>query len=238
MGGNPTVANGIYGLDPAIWASIGTACQRWLNVVRKWTRGRLHMIDFWISIGSTYSYLSVMRLGEVEKSTGVPFRWRPFSVRSIMVEQNNIPFKGKPVKSAYMWRDIERRAGMYGLSPKLPATYPLAEFDLANLVAVVGEQEGWCQNYVRATYQHWFERGEAAGSEPNLSNSLREIGQNPDRIRELARGETAARLYEMATQEAKALGVFGSPTFVVNKEVFWGDDRLHDAIRWFKHGPT
>ena len=72
-------------------------------------------IDFWYFIGSTYSYLTVMRLAEVADATGAAFRWRPFNVRDIMVEQNNRPFVGKPVKSAYMWRDIERRAALYGL---------------------------------------------------------------------------------------------------------------------------
>ena len=79
------------------------------------------MIDFWVSIGSTYSYLTVMRLSAVEQETGVKFRWRPFSVRAIMIEQKNIPFVGKPVKLAYMWRDIERRARARGLGPRLPA---------------------------------------------------------------------------------------------------------------------
>ena len=194
------------------------------------------MIDFWIYIGSTYSYLSVMRLEAVERAAGVAFRWRPFSVRAIMIEQNNIPFLGKPVKSAYMWRDIERRADMYGLHPKLPAPYPLAEFDLANCVAVVGEREGWCAPYVRAAYKRWFERGDAAGSEPNVSDSLKEIGQEPDRVLDLARSEETKQAYLAATEEAKALGVFGSPTFVVGGELFWGDDRLEDAIGWFKQG--
>jgi len=106
------------------------------------------MIDFWISIGSTYSYLTVMRLKAVEQETGVAFRWRPFSVRAIMIEQKNIPFVGKPVKLAYMWRDIERRARARGLKPRVPAPYPLKEFDLANRVAIVGESEGWCADYV------------------------------------------------------------------------------------------
>ena len=34
------------------------------------------------------------------------------------------------------------------------------------------------------------------------------------------------------TNQAKSLGIFGSPSFVVNDEVFWGDDRLEDAINW------
>ena len=66
-------------------------------------------IDFWFSIGSTYSYLTVMRLSAVEAAQGVAFDWRPFDVRSIMLEQDNIPFTTKPVKAAYMWRDIARR---------------------------------------------------------------------------------------------------------------------------------
>ena len=60
----------------------------------------VRMIDFWISIGSTYSYLSVMRLNSVREASGVSFRWRPFSVRAIMIEQKNVPFAGKPVKMA------------------------------------------------------------------------------------------------------------------------------------------
>jgi 2-hydroxychromene-2-carboxylate isomerase len=165
------------------------------------------VIDFWISVGSTYSYLTVMRLKAVEQATGIAFRWHPFSVRSIMLEQNNVPFRGKPVKAAYMWRDIERRAHMYGLSPRLPAPYPLSEFHLANRVAVVGEQEGWCTNYVCATYRRWFEEGQEAGSNPNLQDSLREIGEDADRVIEIARSADIESRYEMATQQAKALGV-------------------------------
>lgn len=108
-------------------------------------------IDFWFSIGSTYSYLTVMRLTQVEETSGVKFRWHPFNVRHVMVEQNNIPFKDKPVKSAYMWRDIERRAQRYGLAPKLPAPYPLPGLALANQVAILGAEEGWVEDYTRAT---------------------------------------------------------------------------------------
>ena len=44
-------------------------------------------IDFWFSIGSLYTYLAVMRLAEVEARTGAVFRWRPFSIRAIMIEK-------------------------------------------------------------------------------------------------------------------------------------------------------
>ena len=84
-----------------------------------------------------------MRIDRFEELHGVTFRWRPFSVRSIMIEMDNIPAR-KPVKLAYMWRDIERRAaGALCDFPKRPP-YPLKNFDLANRIAVVGAAEDWC----------------------------------------------------------------------------------------------
>lgn len=189
-------------------------------------------IDFWFSIGSTYSYLTVMRVGDAAAARGVDVRWRPFNVRDIMVEQNNRPFVGKPEKTAYMWRDIERRAAMYGLPISVPAPYPLDELELANRVAVLGEAEGWCADYTRATYRRWFQQGQPAGSSPNLEDSLREIGQDADAVVARARGEDAGAALRAATEEALALGVFGSPTFSVDGELFWGDDRLDDALTW------
>jgi 2-hydroxychromene-2-carboxylate isomerase len=190
------------------------------------------VIDFWVSIGSTYSYLTVMRLKSVEEASGISFRWRPFSVRAIMIEQKNIPFVGKPVKMAYMWRDIERRARNYGFEPKLPAPYPLAEFDLANRVAILAASEGWCPDYAVSAYRGWFHSGQEPGSEAGLSRALEEVGQEKDCALERARSPEIGERYLSATEEAKALGVFGSPTFVVDGEVFWGDDRLEDALRW------
>jgi 2-hydroxychromene-2-carboxylate isomerase len=193
-------------------------------------------IDFWFSTGSTYTYLTVSRLPSFAAAHGVRFNWRPFSVRAIMREQNNIPFAGKPVKTAYMWRDIERRAAMYGLSAKVPVPYPLKEFDLTHRLAILGLAEGWGIPYLQASYRRWFVDGQEPGLEPNLSQSLAEAGQHAARCVERAGGADVAALYDAATAEAKALGVFGSPTFAVDGELFWGDDRLDDALKWFRNG--
>ncbi|MEQ9673721.1 MAG: 2-hydroxychromene-2-carboxylate isomerase [Roseovarius indicus] len=189
-------------------------------------------IDFWYSIGSTYTYLTVPRIEEAARVAGVGLRWRPFNVRTVMIEQNNVPFMNKPVKAAYMWRDIGRRAERYGLTPHLPAPYPLAELELANRVAVLGEEEGWVAAYTRATYRRWFEEGQPAGEEPNLSESIAETGLDPARVIEEARSEATGAVLDAVTEEAMGLGVFGSPSFVVGEEVFWGDDRLDDALDW------
>jgi 2-hydroxychromene-2-carboxylate isomerase len=192
-------------------------------------------IDFWFSIGSLYTYLTVMRIDRVEDAMDVTFRWRPFSVRAIMRETGSRPFSN-PTKLAYVWRDVERRAAMYLCDFDKRPPFPIKNFDLANRIAVVGAAEGWCADYVRATYSRWFGLGEEAGSEPNVSESLREIGQDPARVIARAQSEETGRAYEAATEEARRLGIFGVPTFVTRGEIFWGDDRLEDALRWHASG--
>ncbi len=193
-------------------------------------------VDFWFSIGSTYSCLTVLRLEDYTARTGVQITWRPFNVREIMKAQHNVPFTGKPVKAAYMWRDIARRAQLYGLNVNVPAPYPLDNLALANQVAIVGAAEGWCEAYTVATYRLWFEEGLPAGNEPNLTRALAAIGQNPARVIALAETPQTVDALRQATSRADALGVFGAPSFVVDGEVFWGDDRLDDAVAWAREG--
>jgi 2-hydroxychromene-2-carboxylate isomerase len=192
-------------------------------------------IDFWFTMGSTYSYLSVMRLKEAEQSTGLSFRWRPFHLLLILQEMKHVPFADKPAKLQYMWRDLERRAAMYRIPAALPVPYPAKQSIMANLVAIVGMNEGWGADFVRAAYRRWFQLGEETGSEPNVSLSLRDIGQDSGRVLTIAnQSDTNDRLLA-ETQTAKQLGIFGSPTFAVGRELFWGDDRLEDAIGWCRH---
>ena len=193
-------------------------------------------IDFWFSIGSTYSYLTVMRLPSVAQAQGITFTWRPFDVRAIMMEIGNSPFIGKPAKSAYMWRDIERRAPLSGLSPRLPAPYPLADLAFANQVALLGMQEGWGEAFTTAAYANWFEKGLPPDQGDGLTDALRTAGQDPDAAIARARSDTVAEDLAAQTRIARDLGVFGSPTFAVGSELFWGDDRLEDAVAWARNG--
>jgi 2-hydroxychromene-2-carboxylate isomerase len=193
-------------------------------------------IDFWFTMGSTYSYLSVMRLRELEQSTGVRFRWRPFHLLVILQEMKHVPFADKPAKCAYMWRDLERRAAMYGLPVSLPAPYPAKQSITANLVAIAGMRRGWGADFVRAAYRRWFQLGQETGSELNVSESLRDIGQEPQSVLALANAAETANALMAETEIAKQLGIFGSPTFAVGRELFWGDDRLPDAISWYRRG--
>ena len=191
-------------------------------------------IDFYFSIGSTYTFLSVNRINDVEKKENIKFNWHPFSVRKIMMDMDNIPFTppSKKIKSDYMWRDIDRRAKFYGFDAKVPAPYPLTQFDLANQIAILGMNEGWGVSYVVKTYQRWFQQGKEPAVEPNLTEILEELNLDTSKIMEHAQDRKINDQYIKNTEEAYKKGVFGSPSFIYKGEVFWGDDRLEDCIKW------
>jgi len=193
------------------------------------------VIDFYFSIGSTYTYLSVTRILDVEKKHKTKFNWKPFSVRAIMKEMNNVPFpKEKKNKVDYMWRDIERRAEGYGFFAKTPVPYPLTQFDLANKLAILGLKEGWGINYVRTTYKRWFQEGKEPATEPNISEIFSELKLDKEKVIAKANSNELEKEYLANTESARNNKIFGSPSFVVNNEIFWGDDRMEDAITWSK----
>lgn len=194
-------------------------------------------IDFWLTMGSTYTYLSVARVDSVAKAAGISVRWRLFHSVTSLSGAKQPPFQEGTAKARYMWRDIERRAAKYGLPIRLPVPYPVPGKDRANRVALVGMREGWGPAYVRAAYRQWFGHGFGNGSAENLRAALGECGQGESisRVLSVADSEMIGRELELLTDEARQLGVFGSPSFAVGNELFWGDDHLEDAIEWAQH---
>jgi 2-hydroxychromene-2-carboxylate isomerase len=191
-------------------------------------------LDFFFFYGSTYTYLTVMRIEQASARAGVEVRWRPFNVREIMIEQNNIPFRGKPVKMRYMWRDIERRAARYGVPFGDIPTYPVDPENLANRVGVLSAIEGWCPEYTNATYRAWFLEDKPPGDPEHLHSILTALGKDPEAVISLADSQEIRDKYDSETGVAREMGIFGSPTFAVGNEIFWGDDRLEDALEWCK----
>ncbi len=186
----------------------------------------------WLSIGSTYTYLTALRLERVIAKHDVDILVKPISIRSIMKEMDNSPFPpSKPEKVKYMWRDIERRAAVYGLpTPKVPAPYPLEHFDRANLFGVQMAKQGIYFDYLKETYTSWFLNGNEAGGAENLMQCCGRLRLDYEAMLAAADSSDTRQTYEQNTKEARQFGIFGVPSFSINDEIFWGDDRLEDAL--------
>jgi 2-hydroxychromene-2-carboxylate isomerase len=189
-------------------------------------------MDFFFSYGSTYTYLAVMRIEKLSAEAGVTVHWRPFHLRTITTEQNNRPFVGKPVKMKYMWRDLERRAGQHGIPFNGIPPYPVDAEGLAHRVGTVASMEGWCPEYSKALYRQWFLEHKAPGDPGQLRELVGSLGKNAQLVMSRADSDDVRGRLAAETDAARSLGIFGSPTFAVDNEIFWGDDRLETALDW------
>ena len=137
-----------------------------------------------------------------------------------------------------MWRDLERRAIRHGIPFKSIPPYPVDPDLLNNRVASLAALEGWCPEYAKAAYGDWFLEGKPAGEVENVRRVLTRLGKDPDATIARANSDEIRARLDSETDAARKLGIFGSPTFACGEEIFWGDDRLEDAIDWAKSHPT
>jgi len=189
-------------------------------------------LDFYFFTGSTHTYLTVNRIDRLAADAGVSVRWRPYNLRAILLETNVVPFPPGSAKRRYMWRDIERRAASLGISYTREPRHPVDPSLISLRVAMVAAQEGWCPEFTKAYYRAWFLDDRPAGLDDNMPGLLASLGRNPAEVLAKANEESFKAILDESADEARRIGLFGSPHFVVRGEVFWGDDRLEDALAW------
>ena len=189
-------------------------------------------LTFWISIGSTYTYLTALRLNKFIRDNEFDISFKIINIRWIMKKMDNVPFPpSKPSKVNYMWKDIQRRAKIYQIPiPKIPAPYPLKYFDEANLYALTALEEGWFVQYLENTYRYWFLEEIPAGSDENIKLKFSINNIDFQSFKEKSSSNKILNEYKQNTQLAYEFGVFGVPSFSVNENLFWGDDRLNDIV--------
>jgi 2-hydroxychromene-2-carboxylate isomerase len=134
--------------------------------------------------------------------------WRPFLLGPIFVAQgwNDSPFNVYPAKGRYMWRDLERICAALDLPLRRPSRFPRNAV-LAARIGCACPDALWLPDFVRRMYAANFAEDCEIGDEEVVTDILR-----------------------AQTERAKALGIFGAPTFVCGEELFWGQDRMEQAI--------
>ena len=193
-----------------------------------------HRITFWFEFASTYSYLSAMRVDDMAAEAGVEVTWRPFLLGPIFAAQGwtSSPFNIYPAKGENMWRDMERRAAARGLPPVLrPDPFPQNGL-LAARVATFGLGRDWGRAFTRAIFSAEFAQGRGIGEEI-VRAVLDGLGLSADATLAAAQGREVKDQLRAAGEEAAAFGIYGAPSFTTaDGELFWGDDRLEDALGW------
>jgi 2-hydroxychromene-2-carboxylate isomerase len=197
------------------------------------SRFRSSSVLFWHDFASTYSYPAALRVEHVAAAAGVRVAWKPFLLGAIFAHQGiaDSPFNLNPAKGRYMWRDLERLCAREGLDWRMPSQFPRSSL-LAARIAAVGMTQPWGPAFSKAVFRANFVEDRDIAATPTLAEILRDIGEEPAPILERAQSAPIKDALRAQTAEAEHLGIFGAPTFQVGNEIFWGQDRLADAIAW------
>jgi 2-hydroxychromene-2-carboxylate isomerase len=188
-------------------------------------------LEFWFEFGSTYSHPAAQRIGALATARGVPVTWRPFLLGPIFAEQgwNDSPFNLYPAKGRYMWRDLERVCAAHAIPWRKPTHFPRNGL-LAARVALAADGEAWQPDLVRALYRANFVEDREIGEREIVADVLQSLDQDAERwLARAVESETKQGLRNQ-TDRARSLGIFGAPSFTVAGELYWGHDRMEEAL--------
>lgn len=190
-------------------------------------------VKFWLEFGSTYSYPAAMRIESLAAEKGVAIVWRSFLLGAIFNDQgwNDSPFNIYPAKGAYMWRDMERICAAQGIPFQRPSQFPRNGL-LASRIVCRYANAPWLPDFVRQVYRANFAEDRDIASRDVISDCLANAGEPAENIIREAESADNKLLLRTQTDLARQKGIFGAPSFLVGDELFWGNDRLEDAINW------
>ncbi|MBI1213157.1 MAG: 2-hydroxychromene-2-carboxylate isomerase [Alphaproteobacteria bacterium] len=190
-------------------------------------------VEFWFEFASTYSYAAAFAVEERARERGVRVVWRSFLLAPIFGAQGwrDSPFNIYPAKGAYMWRDLARVCARQGLPLKKPTVFPRSGLLAARIACRHGEAS-WCPEFVRRIYAANFQDDEDISSSEVVGRIVESLSLKSAEILADAQTQPGKDALRAQTEQAVKLGIFGAPTFAVDGEIFWGGDRLGEALDW------
>lgn len=189
-------------------------------------------VEFFYDAVSPYSYLAYGRLGRICEERGAEMVLRPMLLGAV---HNAVGIQAPieiPAKGRYQLLDIRRWADHYGTPLDFPDPFPFRSLKTMR-AAIFADGLGALGAFTREAFAlYWAEGGapkglqEADEDEP-LAEVARRAGLDPSEVLRGASAPETKEALKAATAGALQRGVFGAPTFFVDGEMFWGNDRLH-----------
>ena len=193
----------------------------------------MNIIEFWFDFGSNYSYLSMMRIRRAAAAANLRVELKPFMLGPIFksLGWETSPFVLQTLKGDYVWRDMRRQCVKYGLRWQRPFLFPRNAL-LAARIALQGEGTAWLEDFCEQVMLANFADDREIGDEAVLAGILTGLGVDSAEIIAAAKTDACKAALRARTADAQARGIFGAPMFFVGDEMFWGNDRLEDAIAY------
>ncbi len=186
--------------------------------------------SFYFDLGSPYAYLSAERISGLFTEAGLEQpEWRPILLGGLFQRFGRDSWAKGPGRAEGI-AEVERRASAYGLPPiSWPDPWP-GNTLTAMRVATFAKQTGRTVSFSLAAFRQAFAAGRDLTDPDNVMIAGAACELHPRALLKAVQTEIVKSALREATDEAAALGVEGVPAVVVGERVFWGDDRLEEAV--------
>jgi 2-hydroxychromene-2-carboxylate isomerase len=185
---------------------------------------------FYYDLGSPYAYLSAERISGLFTEAGLEQpEWQPILLGGLFRRFDRGSWAETPARAEGMV-EVERRAAEYGLPPVAwPKPWP-GNMLVAMRAATFAKQTGRTISFSLAAFRQAFAAGRDLGDADNVTIAAAACELHPRALLKAVETEAVKGALREATDRAGDLGVEGVPAVVVGEEVFWGDDRLEEAV--------
>lgn len=186
-------------------------------------------VDYYAAFPSPWTYLGHARFRRIAREAGAAVRLMPFDLGKVFPVSGGLPLPQRaPQRQSYRLLELARFSRELGIALNLqPRHFPVAGDAAAKLVIAVDQQDGVdaAMELAGAVLGATWGRELDISAGAVLSQLLQECGLPAQRLAD-ADAPRVAQQYAANTQQAIVAGVFGAPTYVVQGELFWGQDRL------------
>ncbi|HEY5071274.1 MAG TPA: 2-hydroxychromene-2-carboxylate isomerase [Caulobacteraceae bacterium] len=186
--------------------------------------------EFLFDFGSPNAYLAHKVIPAIEARTGARFVYIPVLLGGVFKATGNRSpmeaFAAIPSKLAYEGVETRRFVALHGLSRYRPNPHFPVNTLMIMRGAVAAETLGLFATYVETVFAAMWEHGRKMDDPAVVAETLAAAGLPSRRLIELTREQTVKDRLIATTTDAIARGVFGSPSFFVGDELFFGKDRL------------
>jgi 2-hydroxychromene-2-carboxylate isomerase len=187
-------------------------------------------VDFYYSIGSRYSYLAATQIDALQKATGCHVEWHPVNSIRLISQLERSPFAGKPTSTQYEWTyrelDAQRWANLYNIPYLEPRGRVDFDSELLAQACTAAKQLGKVEAYSRSLFAAMFQDSLAKIDEQECIVRAEACGIDAVDFQVALRSPETLTQLDRTIDSAIRAGGFGVPTFIVDGEIFWGNDRL------------
>jgi 2-hydroxychromene-2-carboxylate isomerase len=187
-------------------------------------------VTFYFDLGSPYTYLTAERISGLFTQAGLEQpEWQPVLLGGLFRTFERDSWANGPGRDEGI-AEVERRAAAQGLAPIVwPEPWP-GNTLFAMRVATFAKQTGRTVSFALAAFRQAFAAGRDLSEPDNVLIAAAACELHPNALLKAVETEIVKNALREATDSAAELGVFGVPSLIVNGEVFWGDDRLEEAV--------